>query len=191
MGHLKEHFFYKIVSDALGKAIEEYQEQYTKKKGRRFNVNDITYELGEVRVQNNAIEFEMSNKIPEKEITEEYTIEKYFADVKKVLASLKVSPDELDMDEIVRRGAENEVKKRDYVRLKFRRKLSKLYNDKALIALYQDIQSGKNSMEIVKVQGINSPLGSLALNIAGKSAYDFCKENMENLIKANDMVRSK
>jgi len=191
MGHLKEHFFYKTVSDALNKAIEEYQEQYTRKKGRRFNVNDITYELGEVCVKNDAIEFEMSNKIPENEITEEYTIEKYFSDVKGILKTLKVEPAELDMDEILRRGTENEVKKRDYVRLKFRRKLSKLYNDKELVAMYKDIESGKNPMEIVKVQGISSPLGSLALNVAGKRAYEFCKENMKNLIKANDMARSK
>ena len=191
MGKSKEYFFSKNISDALDNAVKAYQEKYTKKKGRRFNVNDITYELGVAKVEDNCLEFEMSNKIPEAEIREDYTIEQYFKDVKKTLSSFKSKASEIGMDEIVKRESENEVKTRDYVRLKFRYNLSELYNEKELLDLYEDIKSGKSSMEIKKVSGVNSLLGPLALNVVESKVYSLCTQNMENLMKANDKVRSK
>jgi len=191
MGKLREQFFYKSISESVDKTVDEYQKKYTPKKGRRFNVNKITYEVGETIVQDGVFAFEISNKIPEGEISEKYTINDYFNDVKKSLASLKSKPAEVDMDEIVRRGVENEVKTRDYVRLKFSYKLESLYDDKAIVTLCEDIKSGKSDVDISDLPSERSIVGGLAIRMVGEKSHAICTQGIDDLMKANDEVRKK
>ncbi len=189
MGLFREHFLFACSDNALCRIISEYQEKYTPKKGRRFNLNGITYELGESKVADGLFEFEISSKIPETEVGDSYPLDRYFADVKKILLKSKCKPSEVDMDEIIKKESENEIKTRDYVRTKFNFELTSLMDDEELVSLYKDIESGASPRKIPVLPGVSSPIGSLALSLFEEKVYNICLECMEDLIKANDEVR--
>ena len=68
MPTLKGLLFNQFATEGLSALVEEMQSKYTAKKGRRFNHDNITYEISRPTLNGNTIEFEISSKIPEDEI---------------------------------------------------------------------------------------------------------------------------
>ena len=68
MPTLKGLLFNQYAAEGLAALVEEMQSSYTAKKGRRFNNDNITYEISRPALKGNAIEFEISSKIPEDEL---------------------------------------------------------------------------------------------------------------------------
>ena len=59
MATLKKILFGKYASKALNCIVEEMQKKYGQKKGRRFNYDNITYEVSRAGVVDETIEFEI------------------------------------------------------------------------------------------------------------------------------------
>jgi len=64
MASLKGILFNQYAGEGLSQLIEELQSKYKPIKGRRFNQNDITFEISRTVLHDNSLEFEISSKIP-------------------------------------------------------------------------------------------------------------------------------
>jgi hypothetical protein len=89
MPTLKGFLFSQYAAEGLSALIEEMQSSYTAKKGRRFNNDNVTYEISRPALKDNAIEFEISSKIPEDELKTPKEMQSYFDQMKKNLAKSK------------------------------------------------------------------------------------------------------
>ena len=85
MPTLKGLLFNQFATEGLSALVEEMQSKYTAKKGRRFNYDNITYEISRPILNDNTIEFEISSKIPEDEIKTTTAMRSYFQQIKNVL----------------------------------------------------------------------------------------------------------
>ncbi|NIP99492.1 MAG: hypothetical protein GWM98_02955, partial [Nitrospinaceae bacterium] len=68
MSTLKGMLFSQFANEGLNDLVEEMRSKYKPKKGRRFNHNNITYEISRPILKENCIEFEISSKIPQDEL---------------------------------------------------------------------------------------------------------------------------
>ena len=96
MPTLKGLLFNEFAAEGLSALVEEMQSSYIAKKGRRFNHNNITYEISRPALKGNAIEFEISSKIPEDEIKTSKAMESYFDQMKKTLGKGKNKPTSIE-----------------------------------------------------------------------------------------------
>ena len=101
MASLKQILFSRLAGDGLTQLIGETQGMYTKKKGRRFNHDNITYEISRPGVVEDNIEFEISSKIPEDELKGDKNMSGYFNKIKKILSKTKNKPVSIEMENIV------------------------------------------------------------------------------------------
>ena len=102
MASLKGILFNQYAGEGLSQLIEELQSKYKPKKGRRFNQNDITYEISRPVLHDNSLEFEISSKIPQDELTSEKEKETYFQAIKKIIGSEKKKPISIERENIIR-----------------------------------------------------------------------------------------
>ena len=101
MPTLKGLLFNQFAAEGLSALVEEMQSSYTSKKGRRFNHNNITYEISRPALKGNTIEFEISSKIPEDEIKTPKAMESYFDQMKKTISKGKNKPKSIERENIV------------------------------------------------------------------------------------------
>ena len=101
MATLKQILFSQFAGDGLTQLIGETQKMYTPKKGRRFNHENITYEISRPGVVEGNIEFEISSKIPQDELKDDKNMNSYFNKIKKVLSKTKNKPVSIEMENIV------------------------------------------------------------------------------------------
>ena len=80
MSSLQSQLFVETASVTLSRLTKDLQNRYEPKKGDRFNVEGITYEIGPPKFvdTDKAIRFEISSKIPGEELPESYDHAKYF-----------------------------------------------------------------------------------------------------------------
>ena len=119
MSTLKEQLFLEFAADALSGLTDEFRGKFTSKKGDRFNVQGVTYELGSPLLRENVIQFEISSKIPQDEFAKDMTETKYFNAVKAIVQKGKKKPKSIDMENIVRETRDDSRKERDYVKVTF------------------------------------------------------------------------
>ena len=114
MPTLKGLLFNQYAAEGLSLLVEELQSKYTAKKGRRFNHNNVTYEISRSSLNQGAIEYEISSKIPEDEIKNPKEMQAYFQQIKKILSKGKLKPESVEMENIVwdskKRPKKNETK---------------------------------------------------------------------------------
>ena len=101
MPTLKGLLFTQYAAEGLSALVEEMQSSYIAKKGRRFNNDNITYEISRPALKGNAIEFEISSKIPEDELKTPKEMQSYFDQMKKNLAKSKNKPESIERENIV------------------------------------------------------------------------------------------
>ena len=189
LGHLRDRIFYRTVNDAVDKVRDEYCAKYKPKKGNRFFINGITYELSEGKLQHETVQFEISSKIPQEIFDKKGLNLKYFNEIKKLMNSKPKKPVDIKMENIIHSTIVNEVKERDYVKCTYVYKESELYNDKEVTLTVQQVQGKK--LKLPEISGITTIPGQAVLYLIGKNIYSGAKANIDDLIKSNDTVMKK
>lgn len=179
----------KYASRGRSRIIDEYKEKYTSKKGDRFFVDGITYEIGQILQENDEMEIEISSKIPVDEISEKNK-EKYFKSIKKELSRQEFPPYYIVMEDIVKKIGEREVKKRDYIRLKYRAKTNYFYDEKAILEESERIVREQDDETIPFIPEANSIPGKLVLAAIEEKFHIFVKDKMTRMIQANLEAKS-
>lgn len=191
MQSLKDIYFQKYASVGRQQALIEFQQQYETKKGGRFHLGGITYEVSPVEVDGNGLKFEISSKIPKEQLGDKMNREDYFEAVKKLAVRAGKVPVYVGMDDIVHKVGDREIKKRDYIRLEYHYDYNELYDDQVLLQEVKKIQEGKSQVEIPEISGIQSACGRLALTYVTENMYKKVKDCTKTLVDANENVRKK
>lgn len=190
MTTLRQQLFQEFAQIGLNMTLAEFRRKFQVKKGDRFNCKGITYEIGPAIVGQDGIEFEISSKIPQDELTKSMTLDSYFKEVKKVVQGKKKKPFAIDKENIVREMGGDEVKERDYVKLKYMYGEQELFDTKS-IAKEASSMSEKDIQRLEGVAGVQTLAGRLVLLSIRDRFTEFSKENLECLIEANEQVRKK
>jgi len=189
MPSLKGLLFSQFANDGLNDLVEEMQSKYQPKKGRRFNHDKITYEVGRPTLNGNQIEFEISSKIPEDEIDSSNKMQVYFEEIKKNLSKIGVKPESIEMENIVWDSKKETEKERDYVKLVYKYPLDELFDNQEIIKTYESKASGKSLDNLPKAPSAFTTQGRLVLQNVRENIQSRGREHIEQLIKANDTVR--
>lgn len=191
MANLKGMLFHQYASEGLNKLVEELRKKYKPKKGRRFNHNNITYEIGRSSLKDgHLIEFEISSKIPEDEIKTPKDMKNYFSQIKKIISKGPKSPVSIEMENIVWDSKKETEKERDYVKLLYQCELDELFDNKEIQKRYEALSSEGKKEEIPHVPEVYTTQGKLVLSMVRETIQRVGKEQVENLIEANKKVRS-
>ena len=191
MATLKELLFGKYAGEGLNSTVEEMQKKYSKKKGRRFNHDNITYEISRGGVVDENMQFEISSKIPQDELKGDKDMKSYFAEIKKLVTKFKNKPVTIEMENIVLDIKKNTEKERDYVKLLYSYPLNDLYSDKEISEKAEEMSQIKGNKSTVKAGGALTQQGNLALQLVQETTQSFARQNIEDLINANKLVRTK
>lgn len=191
MATLKELLFSKYAGEGLNSSVEEMQNKYGKKKGRRFNHENITYEISRGDVVGENMKFEISSKIPQDELKSGKDMKSYFAEIKKLATKFKSKPITIEMENIVLDTKKNTEKERDYVKLLYSYPLNDLYSDKEILEKAEEMSQIKGNKSTAKARGALTQQGNLALQIVQETTQSFARQNIEDLISANKQVKAK
>ena len=191
MATLKELLFGKYAGEGLNSLVEEMQKRYSKKKGRRFNHDNITYEISRGGVIDESMQFEVSSKIPQDELKGNKDMKSYFAEIKKLATKFKSKPITIEMENIVLDTKKNTEKERDYVKLLYSYPLNDLYSDKEILEKAEEMSQIKGNKSTAKARGALTQQGNLALQIVQETTQSFARQNIEDLISANKLVKAK
>lgn len=190
MTTLRLQLYQEFAQEGLNETQAEFRRKFQVKKGDRFNYKGITYEIGPAFVGNKGIEFEISSKIPQDELTKSMTLDAYFKEVKEAMERQPKKPFAIDRENIVREIGGDEVKERDYVKLKYLYEEPELYEAKALAK--QATEMGAKALtSLPEIPGVQTVTGRLVLLAIRDRLRAASKENMEYLIEANEQVRQK
>ena len=190
MASLKQILFSRFAGDGLTQLIEETQRMYTKKKGRRFNHENITYEISRPGVVEDSVEFEISSKIPQDELTGDKDMSGYFKKIKGILSKTKNKPVSIEMENIVWDSRKDTEKERDYVKLLYSYPMDDLYNNKEVIARFEKMTTSEVLGSVSDSSGALTPQGEIVLQMVKETIQNFARENIEQLINANNQVRA-
>ena len=142
MANLKGILFSQYAGEGLNHLIEELQNKYKPKKGRRFHHNNITYEISRPELNENCLEFEISSKIPQDELPTDKDMQNYFREIKKIVNSKKKKPLSIEMDNIIWDSKKETEKEREYVKLLYSYPLEDLYDDQEVVKRSQAFAEG-------------------------------------------------
>jgi hypothetical protein len=191
MASLKGILFNQYAGEGLSHLIEELQKKYKPKKGRRFNQNDITYEISRPVLHDNSLEFEISSKIPQDEFTSDKEKQAYFEAIKKIISAEKKKPTSIEMENIIWDSKKETEKEREYVKLHYSYPLEDLYDDKEILKRCKDLEAGSTKEELPDIPGGFTTPGKIALLMVREKIQEFCREHITILIEANKKVRGK
>jgi len=190
MPTLKGLLFNQYAAEGLSALVEEMQSSYTAKKGRRFNNDNITYEISRPALKGNAIEFEISSKIPEDELKTPKAMQSYFDQMKKNLAKSKNKPESIERENIVWDSKKETEKKRDYVKLQYRFPLDDLFDDKVVVKRQEKVMSGEVDPSMPDSSSAFTKAGNVVLGIVRETMQQRGKENLLELMEVNKKVKA-
>ena len=190
MPTLKGLLFSQYAAEGLSALIEEMQSSYTAKKGRRFNNDNITYEISRPALKGNAIEFEISSKIPEDELKTPKEMQSYFDQMKKNLAKSKNKPESIERENIVWDSKKETEKKRDYVKLQYRFPLDDLFDDKVVAKRQEKVVSGEVDLSMPDSSSAFTKAGNVVLGIVRETMQQRGKDNLLELMEVNKKVKA-
>jgi len=190
MPTLKGLLFSQYAAEGLSALVEEMQSSYTAKKGRRFNNDNITYEISRPALKGNAIEFEISSKIPEDELKTPKEMQSYFDQMKKNLAKSKNKPESIERENIVWDSKKETEKKRDYVKLQYRFPLDDLFDDKVVAKRQEKVMSGEVDPSMPESSSAFTKAGNIVLGIVRETVQQRGKENLLELMEVNKKVKA-
>ena len=190
MPTLKGLLFNQYAAEGLSALVEEMQSSYTAKKGRRFNNDNITYEISRPALKGNAIEFEISSKIPEDELKTPKEMQSYFDQMKKNLAKSKNKPESIERENIVWDSKKETEKKRDYVKLQYRFPLDDLFDDKVVVKRQEKVMSGEVDSSMPDSSSAFTKAGNIVLGIVRETMQQRGKENLLELMEVNKKVKA-
>jgi hypothetical protein len=189
MANFKQQFFLQFASLGLTELIADYRTHYEPKKGDRFNVEGITYEIGPATMSREGIEFEVSSKIPQDELPSKADMVRYFEAVKALMTRAGKVPSSIDMENIVREISEEETKERDYVKLRYCLAENTLYDDNMVNTELKRLQEHPAAVKPPEIPGVNTVAGRVVLSLLKLNVQRQAKAIMDELIKANEETR--
>ena len=181
--------FEKHAKIALNTIIKSFQEDYSKKKGDRFNIEGITYEIGNLSVKDKTLLFEISSKIP---TDEEVAIEKHGDYFKKIINYVEKKGKvftEAKMEDISK--VKDSEQKRDYVKLIYQIDTSTIIDEKDV---EKKVTSGKIDIPYEKVEKFtiaSSKTGKYFIYFLEQNIHKIFNEEVQKLIDANKDTRKK
>ena len=190
MPTLKGLLFNQYAAEGLSALVEEMQSSYTAKKGRRFNNDNITYEISRPALKGNAIEFEISSKIPEDELKTPKEMQSYFDQMKKNLAKSKNKPESIERENIVWDSKKETEKKRDYVKLQYRFPLDDLFDDKVVVKRQEKVMSGEVDPFMPDSASAFTKAGNVVLGIVRETMQQRGNDNLLELMEVNKKVKA-
>ena len=191
MASLKGILFNQYAGEGLSQLIEELQSKYKPKKGRRFNQSDITYEISRPVLHDNSLEFEISSKIPQDELSSEKEKQAYFQAIKKIVTAQKKKPTSIERENIVWDSKKETEKEREYVKLNYSYPLEDLYDNKEILKRCKDLEEGSSKESLPDIPGGFTTPGKIALLMVREKIQEFCRDHITILIEANKKVRGK
>jgi hypothetical protein len=189
MTNFKQQFFVQFASLGLAELIADYRSRYEPKKGDRFNVEGITYEIGPAKITEAGIEFEISSKIPQEELTSKEDMQQYFEAVRAQMLQTETAPLSIDMENIVREISEEETKERDYVKLRYCFPEHMLYNDDSVKAELARHREDPAKIALPSIPGIHTLAGRVVLRLLKHNIQRQARVVMDRLIQANEQTR--
>lgn len=190
MPTLKGLLFNQYAAEGLSLLVEELQSKYTAKKGRRFNHNNVTYEISRSSLNQGAIEYEISSKIPEDEIKNPKEMQAYFQQIKKILSKGKLKPESVEMENIVWDSKKETEKKRDYVKLLYKFSLDDLFDDQVVAENHKNIMAGQADPKVPQSSSAFTMAGNLVLATVRDTIQNIGRDNVNSLIEANKDVKT-
>ncbi|MFQ5895167.1 MAG: hypothetical protein ACE5JJ_05055 [Nitrospinota bacterium] len=191
MATLQEQLFTQFAAQALDGLTEEYKKRYGAKKGDRFHIKGITYEIGPPRAKERYIEFEVSSKIPGEELPPKVDNARYFKRIEKLCRAASKKPHRVDMENIVRETRDEARKERDYVKLTYRYTEDELYDNQAILRQVEALARDPKKSPPPPIPGATTLAGRLILQAVHDATFKLAKENVETLIKVNQEVRAR
>ena len=189
MSKLKEQLFLEFATDALADLTDEFREKFLSKKGDRFNIQGVTYELGSPAIKDGEIEYEISSKIPQDELGEKTTEAKYFNAVKAIIQKGGKKPKSIDMENIVRESRDDIRKERDYVKVTYSYREDELYSEKEVGRKIEELSKKPETEELPTIPGVATIGGRVVLLLLRENLHEKAKENLQLLIDANNKIR--
>jgi hypothetical protein len=189
MANFKQQFFLQFASIGLSELIAEYRNRYEPKKGDRFNVEGITYEIGPAKITQDGVEFEVSSKIPQEELPSKADMVRYFEAVRQVMQRSGRVPLSIDMENIIREISEEETKERDYVKLRYCLAEQTLYNDDMVNDELKRLQEQPDTVTLPQIPAVNTVAGRVVLKLLKHNVQHQAKIIMDELIQANEETR--
>jgi hypothetical protein len=190
MPTMKGLLFNQFAAEGLNSLVEEMQSKYTSKKGRRFNHNNVTYEISRPSLNDGVIEYEISSKIPENEIKGTKEMQAFFQQIKKILSKGKRKPESIEMENIVWDSKKNTEKKRDYVKLLYKLPLDDLFDDKVVAKRHEKILAGNKEADVPNSVSAFTMAGNVVLADVRDTMHNIGRDNVDNLIDANKQVKT-
>ena len=190
MPTLKGLFFNEYVAEGLALQVQELQSKYTAKKGRRFNHKNVTYEISRPSLNQGAIEYEISSKIPEDEIKNPKEMQTYFQQIKKILSKEKLKPESIEMENIVWDSKKETEKKRDYVKLLYKLPLDDLFDDQLVAKRYESITQGQADPSVPDSSSAFTAAGNVVLADVRDTIQNIGRGSVNSLIEANRVVKA-
>ena len=190
MPTLKGLLINQYAAEGLSLLVEELQSKYTAKKGRRFNHNNVTYEISRPSLNQGTIEYEISSKIPEDEIKNPKEMQAYFQQIKKILSKGKLKPESVEMENIVWDSKKETEKKRDYVKLLYKFPLDNLFDDQVVAKRHENIMAGQADSKVPDSSSAFTMAGNVVLADVRDTIQNNGRENLNNLIEANKEVKA-
>ena len=191
MATLKGILFSKYVDKGLNSLLEELQKKYGEKKGRRFNYNNITYEVSRSSLVDENIQFEISSKIPQDELKDRKDMKGYFNEIKKLATKFNKKPIAVEMENIIIDTKKNTEKKRDYVKLLYSYPLDELYSENEILKKTKGMKhQAQGEILPSEASGALTQQGNLALQLVKESIQSFARQNIEALLDANNKIKA-
>ena len=191
MATLKGILFSKYVDKGLNSLLEELQKKYGEKKGRRFNYNNITYEVSRSSLVDENIQFEISSKIPQDELKDRKDMKGYFNEIKKLATKFNKKPITVEMENIIIDTKKNTEKKRDYVKLLYSYPLDELYSEKEILKKTKGMKHQAQGETLPsEASGALTQQGNLALQLVKESIQSLARQNIEALLDANNKIKA-
>jgi hypothetical protein len=135
------------------------------------------------------LEFEISSKIPQDELLDRNDFASYFSAIKEVIALDDKQPIATDMENIVHEVGGEEVKERDYVRLRYRYHFDDVCNNDVIAAELDNYQQDPTSRKLPEIANVNTLAGKLVLLLIADFFQNEATARMDRLIEANQRVR--
>ena len=191
MATLKGILFSKYVDKGLNSLLEELQKKYGEKKGRRFNYNNITYEVSRSSLVDENIQFEISSKIPQDELKDRKDMEGYFTEIKKLATKFNKKPIAVEMENIIIDTKKNTEKKRDYVKLLYSYPLDELYSENEILKKTKGMKhQAQGEILSSEASGALTQQGNLALQSVKETIQSLARQNIEALLDANNKIKA-
>ena len=191
MATLKGILFSKYVDKGLNSLLEEFQKKYGEKKGRRFNYNNITYEVSRSSLVDENIQFEISSKIPQDELKDRKDMKGYFTAIKKLATKFNKKPIAVEMENIIIDTKKNTEKKRDYVKLLYSYPLDELYSENEILKKTKGMKhQAQGEILSSEASGALTQQGNLALQLVKESIQSLALQNIEALLDANNKIKA-